>query len=321
MRQAGRYLPAYRRLREGTSFLESCRDVERAVEISLLPLHEVGTEAVILFSDIFVPVGGLGVEVDFRPGPTVAEPIRNREQVERLRVPDPRESVPYVFEILKTLRRELAPTGVPLIGFAGAPFTLAAYLVEGSGSRDFATLKRMMVRAPEVLRALLARLTELTVGYLDAQIEAGAQVVQIFDTWAGILSREAYREWVLPVHREIVAKIDRSRAPVILYVGNGAHVFPEMLASGADVLSIDWRVDMAEAAASAGDRASLQGNLDPAELEAPPDVIASRVRAIAEAASAARGHVLNLGHGCLPDTPVEGVRAFIEAARSLGGAA
>jgi uroporphyrinogen decarboxylase len=321
MRQAGRYLPAYRRLREGTSFLESCRDVERAVEISLLPLHEVGTEAVILFSDIFVPVGGLGVEVDFRPGPTLAEPIRTREQVEGLRVPDPRESVPYVFEILKTLRRELESTGVPLIGFAGAPFTLAAYLVEGSGSRDFATLKRMMVRAPEVLRALQARLTELTVGYLDAQIEAGAQVVQIFDTWAGILSPEAYREWVLPVHREIVAKIDRSRAPVILYVGNGAHVFPEMLASGADVLSLDWRVDMAEAAASAGDRVSLQGNLDPAELEAPADVIASRVRAIAEAASAARGHVLNLGHGCLPHTPVEGVRAFIEAAQSLGGQA
>jgi len=319
MRQAGRYLPAYRAVRERVSFLELCRDVERAVEVSLQPLDHVGSEAVILFSDIFVPVAGMGVDLDFQPGPVMAQPIRRRDQVEALRVPDPRESVPFVFEILRTLRRELATRRVPLIGFAGAPFTLACYLVEGRGSAEFPALRRMLYRDPELLRALLAKLTDMVVGYLAAQIEAGAQVVQLFDTWAGLLGPDAYREWVLPVHREIAAKLDRSRAPLVLYVRGGAHVLDSTLESGADVVSLDWRVDMGEAARRAGSRASLQGNLDPAALHAPRETIFRRVRAIHEAASAARGHVLNLGHGCTPDVPVEGVRAFTDAARALGG--
>jgi uroporphyrinogen decarboxylase len=318
MRQAGRYLPEYRRAREGVSFLEMCRDVDRAVEVSLQPIERVGSEAVILFSDIFVPVPGMGVEVDFQPGPVVAEPIRSRAQVEALRLPDPRESVPYVFEILRALRRELEGPRVPLLGFAGAPFTLAAYLVEGRGSRNFSLLKRMLHREPELLRALLARLTQLTVGYLNAQIEAGAQVVQLFDTWAGLLSPAEYAEWVLPTHREITAKLDRRGAPLVLYVGNGAHVLDFMLESGADVLSLDWRMEMAEAAQRIGSRASVQGNLDPCALHAPPEAIRAMVREIAAAAGPARGHILNLGHGCLPDTPVEGVRAFTAAARALG---
>jgi uroporphyrinogen decarboxylase len=317
MRQAGRYLPEYRRVRERVGFLELCRDVDRAVEVSLQPLRLVGTEAVIFFSDIFVPIAGLGVEFDFRPGPVVAEPIRSLAQVEKLRASDPREAVPFVFEILRRLRRELAAERVPLLGFAGAPFTLAAYLVEGRGSKEFSAIKRMMVRAPEVVRALQARLTTLVVDYLQAQIEAGAQAVQLFDTWAGLLGPEDYREWVLPVHREIAAKLDRSRAPLILYVRGSAHVFESLIDSGADVISLDWRVDVAAAARLAGRRASLQGNLDPAFLAAPAPAIAARVRAIAEAARPARGLVLNLGHGCLPDTPVEGVRAFTDAARAL----
>jgi uroporphyrinogen decarboxylase len=316
MRQAGRYLPEYRRVREGVSFLEMCRDVERAVTVSLQPLQILGVEAVILFSDIFVPVLGMGVDVDFQPGPVVREPIRSREAVEKLRVPDPDESVPYVLEIVRALRRELAGPQVPLLGFAGAPFTLAAYLVEGKGSKDFSQLKRMMHRAPDVLRALLERLTEMTVGYLNAQIAAGAQVVQLFDTWAGLLAPADYRSWILPVHRAIAAHLD-PRAPLILYVLNGAHVLEEMLASGADVVSLDWRVDVAKAARLAGENASLQGNLDPCALQAPPERIAAWVAEIAEAALPARGHVLNLGHGCLPDTPVEGVRAFVEAAKAL----
>ncbi|HEY8156189.1 MAG TPA: uroporphyrinogen decarboxylase [Myxococcota bacterium] len=320
MRQAGRYLPEYRRVREQLSFLELCRDVDRAAEVSLQPLRLVGTEAVIFFSDIFVPIAGLGVEFDFRPGPVVAEPIRSLAQVERLCEADPRESVPFVFEILRRLRRELADERVPLIGFAGAPFTLAAYLVEGRGSKEFSAIKRMMLRAPEVLRALQARLTTLVVDYLNAQIEAGAQVVQLFDTWAGLLGPEEYAEWVLPVHREIAAKLDRARAPLILYVRGGAHVLESLFDSGADVVSLDWRVELAAAARQAGRRASLQGNLDPAFLFAPPEAIAARVRAIAAAAAPARGLVLNLGHGCLPDTPVEGVRAFTDAARALGSA-
>jgi uroporphyrinogen decarboxylase len=317
MRQAGRYLPEYRAARADVSFLEACQDVERAVELSLQPLRLVGTEAVILFSDIFVPVLGLGVGVDFAPGPLIAEPIRTRAQAEALAVSDPRERVPYVFEILRRLRKALEPEQAPLLGFAGAPWTLAAYLVEGRGTRHFAALKRLLHTDPEALRALLEKLTELTVRYLDAQIEAGAQVVQLFDTWAGILSPAEYRAWALPTHQAIAARLDRARAPLILYVNDGAHVVDAMLESGADVLSIDWRVDVAEAARRAGRRASLQGNLDPCALAAPPAAIAERVQALARSAAPARGHVLNLGHGCLPETPVEGVRAFTDAARSL----
>lgn len=317
MRQAGRYLPEYRRVREGVTFWEMCRDVDRAVEVSLQPLHLLGTEAVIFFSDIFTPIPGLGIEVDFTPGPRIAKPIRSLEQVQALRLPDCRESVPFVFEILRTLRRELEAAQVPLLGFAGAPFTLAAYLVEGAGSKNFGTLKQMMYRAPEVLRALQGQLTELTVNYLNAQIEAGAQVVQLFDTWAGILSPAEYREWVLPVHREIASKVNRKEAPFILYVNNGAHVVEEMLEVNADVLSLDWRIDIGALARRAGPRVSLQGNLDPCALAAPREKIFEMVRQIACAAAPARGHILNLGHGCLPETPVEGVRAFLEAAKSL----
>ncbi len=318
MRQAGRYLPEYRRVREGIEFLEMCRDVDRAVEVSLQPVDLVGSEAVIFFSDIFVPVPGMGVEVDFRPGPVIGTPIRTREQVEALRTPDPRESVPFVLEILKTLRCELEGRQIPLLGFAGAPFTLAAYLVQGSGSRDFAVLKRMMYREPDLLRMLLERLTVLVTDYLNAQIQAGAQVVQLFDTWAGLLSPADYREWALPHHQAIAAKLDRAAAPFILYVNAGAHVVDAMAESGADVLSLDWRVDLADVARRLGDRVSLQGNLDPCALAAPRERIFEQVRELAAAAAPARGHVLNLGHGCLPETPVEGVRAFTDAARALG---
>jgi uroporphyrinogen decarboxylase len=321
MRQAGRYLPEYRRVRAGVSFLEMCADVDRAVEVSLQPLHLVGTEAVIFFSDIFTPIPAMGIEIEFAPGPVIAEPVHSLGQVEKLRVPDPRETVPFVFEILRTLRRELEGPQVPLLGFAGAPFTLAAYLVEGGGSKDFGRLKRMMVHAPEVLHALHARLVDLVVDYLNAQIEAGAQAVQLFDTWAGILSPDDYREWVLPIHREIARRLDLGGAPLILYVKNGAHVVDAMLDSGADVLSLDWRVDIAHVAELAANRVSLQGNLDPCMLAAPPVEIERRVHAIAAAAAPARGLILNLGHGCLPDTPVDGVRAFTAAARSIGGGA
>ena len=318
MRQAGRYLPEYRRVRGDGDFLEMCRDVDRAVEVSLQPIDLVGSEAVILFSDILTPVPPMGADVQFRPGPVVEEPIRSLEQVERLRVPDPRESVPFVFEILRILRRELEGRRVPLIGFAGAPFTLAAYLVEGRGSTDIAVLKRVMYREPAVLRKLQERLAEMVVGYLNAQIEAGAQVVQLFDTWAGLLGPSEYREWVLPVHRRIAAEVDRQGAPLILYVRGGAHVVDQMLESGVDVISVDWRVDLAAVARAAGTRASVQGNLDPCALAAPAQEIQRRVREMVEQAAPARGHIVNLGHGCSPETPVEGVRAFTEAVRALG---
>jgi uroporphyrinogen decarboxylase len=317
MRQAGRYLPEYRAVRAGVSFLEMCRDVERAVTVSLQPIDLVGSEAVILFQDIFTPVPAMGVDLDFAPGPVMAEPIRSAAQIRALRVPDPRESVPFVFEIIRALRSELSSRRIPLLGFAGAPFTLAAYMVEGRGSKDFGVLKRMLHREPALLRELLGILTELTVGYLNAQIEAGAQAVQLFDTWAGLLSQGEYREWIQPTHQEIARRIDRASAPFILYVHNGAHVVDQMAEAGADVISLDWRVDIADAARRFGERVSLQGNLDPCALAAPPLRVAAMVKEMAAAAAPARGHIANLGHGCLPETPVEGVRAFTQAVRSL----
>ncbi len=319
MRQAGRYLPAYRETRSGVTFLEACRDVDRAVEISLQPLRLVGTEAVILFSDIFVPVVGMGVPITFSPGPTLETPLRSPAQVEALAGGDPRAEVPYVFEILGALRKALAADEVPLLGFAGAPWTLAAYLVEGRGSKEFGAIKRMLYGEPELLRELLARLTDMTVAYLRAQVEAGAHAVQLFDTWAGLLSPAEYREWVLPTHQRIVAETAVSGAPFILYVKDSAHVVPELFQTGADVVSLDWRVELAQVAERFGAETSLQGNLDPSALAAPPEQIAQRVQDLAEAAAPARGHILNLGHGCLPETPVEGVRAFTEAARGLAG--
>ena len=317
MRQAGRYLPEYRKVREGVSFLEMCRDVDRAVEVSLQPIDLVGSEAVILFQDIFTPIPPMGVELDFAPGPVIADPIRTAAQIDALEVPDSRESVPFVFEILRILRGELESRDIPLLGFAGAPFTLAAYLIEGGGSKDFATLKRMMHREPELLRALMAKLTECSVDYLNAQIEAGADAVQLFDTWAGLVSPAEYREWILPTHKEIADRVNRERASLILYINNGAHLLRDSVESGADVLSLDWRVDLGDAAKRFGDRVALQGNLDPCALSADSQQIAARVREMAVEAAPARGYIANLGHGCLPSTPVEGVRAFTAAVKAL----
>ena len=318
MRQAGRYLPEYRAVRRGVSFLEMCADVERAVTVSLQPIDLVGAEAVILFQDIFTPIPGMGVDLDFAPGPMVAKPLREVAQIEALVVPDPRETVPFVFEILGRLRQALVPREIPLLGFAGAPFTLAAYLIEGSGSKSFSVLKAMLQRQPEAVEQLLEKLTRLTIDYLRAQIEAGAEAVQLFDTWAGLLDPQAYRQWVQPTHQRIASALAETGVPLILYVHNGSHVIDSIAESGADVISLDWRVELAEVARRHGARVSLQGNLDPCWLHAPRERIFEMVRELVEAAAPARGHILNLGHGCLPDTPVEGVRAFTDAARALG---
>lgn len=321
MRQAGRYLPEYRAVREGTTFLEMCADVEKAVEVSLQPIRLVGSEAVVFFCDIFVPALGLGIDLDFAPGPVIGDPIRSRGQVDALLQPDSREAVPYVFEILRRLRAELEPQRIPLIGFAGAPFTLATYLVEGQGdpTRAYLHLRSLMRHEPATVDALLEHLADMTIGYLNAQIDAGAQVVQLFDSWAGCLDEASYERFVLPVNRRIAEGLDRDRAPFILYTNEASHLLDFMMDSGADVVSLGSSVDLGDAARRSAGRVSLQGNLDPSELERPRDEIFTRVREIAEQAAPARGHILNLGHGCLPSTPVEGVRAFTDAARALGG--
>jgi uroporphyrinogen decarboxylase len=319
MRQAGRYLPEYRAVRKGVTFLEMCSDVERAVTVSLQPIDLVGSEAVILFQDIFTPIPAMGIEMDFAPGPVIEKPIREAAQIEALRVPDPRDTVPFVFEILGRLREAVADRDIPVLGFAGAPFTLAAYLIQGSGSKDFSILKAMLQTRPDEVEALLEKLTQLTIEYLLAQIEAGAEAVQLFDTWAGLLDPAAYQRWVQPTHQRIAKALADASVPLILYIHNGSHIVDFAAKSGADVISLDWRIRLADVAREHGQRVSLQGNLDPCWLHAPRARIFEMVNEMARDASSARGHILNLGHGCLPDTPVEGVRAFTDAARALGG--
>ncbi|PYP84203.1 MAG: uroporphyrinogen decarboxylase [Blastocatellia bacterium AA13] len=317
MRQAGRYLPEYRAVRGQTEFLTLCKTPELAVEVSLQPYRILGVDAVIMFSDILIPVEAMGqvVTLTEKIGPKLPEPIRTRAQVDRLIVPDPIETTPFVMEILRILRREL-DGAVPLIGFAGAPWTLAAYMVEGGGSKNYAEIKRMMFAEPKTLHALLDKIADTVILYLNAQIEAGAQIVQLFDSWAGELSPRDYAEFALPYQQKILAALNRDAVPAILFI-NGCGTFLEQMAtSGADVLSIDWRIDLRDARRRIGDRLGIQGNLDPCVLLSTPELIASKARELIEAGGGRR-HILNLGHGILPMTPVENARAFIEAGKGL----
>ena len=315
MRQAGRYLPEYRAVRADTDFLTLCKTPELAVEVSLQPYHIVGVDAVIMFSDILIPVEAMGQEVQLteKRGPELPDPIRTREQVDRLAVPDPVEKTGFVMEIIRILRREL-DGAVPLIGFAGAPWTLAAYMIEGGGSRNYASVKRMMFGDPQTFHALLDKVADTIILYLNAQIEAGAQVVQLFDSWAGELSPRDYETFALPYERKIFESINRAAAPTIIYI-NGSGTFLEQMATcGADVLSLDWRVNLQDARARVGDHLTLQGNLDPCVLLSTPEVITEKARALIGEGGGHR-HILNLGHGILPMTPVDNARAFIEAAK------
>lgn len=319
MRQAGRYLPEYRAVRADTDFLTLCKTPELAVEVSLQPYRIIGVDAVIMFSDILIPVEAMGQEVRLteQKGPELPDPIRSREQVAQLIIPDPIEKTGFVMEIIRRLRREL-DGAVPLIGFAGAPWTLAAYMIEGGGSRNYAHVKRMMHTDPVTFHTLLDKIADTVILYLNAQIEAGAQVVQLFDSWAGELSADDYAEFALPYEQKIFASINRDRAPAILFINGCGNFLEKMASSGADVLSIDWRIDLREARSRIGDRLTLQGNLDPCVLLSTPEIIEQKTRALIEAGSG-RKHILNLGHGILPMTPVENARAFVNAATSAAG--
>jgi uroporphyrinogen decarboxylase len=316
MRQAGRYLPEYRAVRANTDFLTLCKTPELAVEVSLQPYRILGVDAVIMFSDILIPVEAMGQEVRLteQKGPELPDPIRSREQVDRLIVPDPVEKTGFVMEIIRTLRREL-DGAVPLIGFAGAPWTLAAYMIEGAGSKNYAQVKRMMFAEPATFHALLDKIADAVVLYLNAQIEAGAQVIQLFDSWAGELSPTDYAEFALPYEQKIFNSLNHEAAPTILYI-NGSGTFLEQMATcGADVLSIDWRVNLEDARGRIGESLTLQGNLDPCVLLSTPEIIAEKAHELIRAGGGRR-HILNLGHGILPMTPVENARAFIEAGKN-----
>jgi uroporphyrinogen decarboxylase len=310
MRQAGRYLKEYREIRQKVAFLDLCKDTDLAAEVSLQPLRIVGVDAVIFFSDILIPVEamGLGVELTDK-GPELANPIRKQADIDKLIVPDPASTVPFVGSILKRLRSELAGQ-VPLIGFAGAPWTLASYMIEGGGSKSFGEIKGMAYREPKTLHALLDKIADTISAYLSFQIESGAQVVQLFDTWAGDLTRADYEEFALPYTQKIFQAIG-TRVPRILYINGTANILESMARSGADVLSVDWRIPLAEVRRRIGDKLAIQGNLDPCLLLGQQDRLLQRAEDILKQAGPA-GHIMNLGHGILPPTPVDNARAFID---------
>jgi uroporphyrinogen decarboxylase len=314
MRQAGRYLPEYRRVRESVSFLELCRDPDLAAEVSLQPFRRFAGDGVIFFSDILVPVEAMGVRVEFGDGgPDLPEPVRSGADVARLSRFDPSEKIGFTGRILSRLRREVDGRAA-ILGFTGAPWTLASYLVEGGGSRSFALIKTMMGRDPRTLRSLLDLLADVVADVLSYQIASGAQAVQIFDTWAGELTGEDYRTWALPATVRAISGIRRAGAPVILFINGCGHLLEDMAASGADALSVDWRVPLSEARRRVPAMA-LQGNLDPGVLLGAPEEVSRRTRAMIQE-TGGRAHVVNLGHGVLPPTPIECVEAFFEAARS-----
>jgi uroporphyrinogen decarboxylase len=302
MRQAGRSLPEYRKIREGVPMLESCRRPELVTEITLQPVRRYSVDAAIFYSDIVVPLGAVGVDLDIVPGvgPVVAEPFRTRADLDRLPPLDAAD-VPYVTEAVSALVRELGAT--PLIGFAGAPFTLASYLVEGGPSRDLTRTKALMYGAPELWRDLLARLARIAGEFLRVQVAAGASAVQLFDSWAGALSAADYRAFVQPASGAVLGAV-AAFAPHVprLHFGVGTgELLADLGAAGATVVGVDFRVPLDEAARRTGVRYVLQGNLDPALLFAPDDVLDARVRATLQAGLAAPGHVFNLGHGVPPD--------------------
>ncbi len=319
MRQAGRYLPQYRAVREKADFLTLCKTPELAAEVTLQPVAALGVDAAILFADILLPLEAMGAELVFAAGdgPVFPRPVRRREDVARLRAPEVEESLGYVFAALRLVRRALDGR-VPVIGFGGTPWTLAAYLVEGGTSKQFAHLLGWSYGDPEGLAQLLERIAATSLAYLEGQIAAGAQAVQLFDTWGGLLDRERWERLALPPLLTIVEGL-RGRVPLIYYVNGGAHLLPALAKLPVDVLSVDWRQPLSEVRRVVGGRA-LQGNLDPAALLAPRATIERRVTALL-AEGLGGPHVVNLGHGILPMTPVENARAFVEAAQRLSAAA
>jgi uroporphyrinogen decarboxylase len=319
MRQAGRYLPSYQALRRRHSFRELCETPSAAAEAALQPVEELEFDAAILFSDIMVPVQAMGLEVEFDPGPKLARPVRTAADAARLRVPDPAKTMPVVAEAIAETNRRLAGR-VPLIGFAGAPFTLAAYVVEGGGSKSWSHLLGMMHGDPETLLALQSLLADTVIAYLEMQIAAGAHAVQLFDSWAGLLSDESYRRFELPFVKRIASAIEKRRVPFILYANGGAHLLAAMKESGATVLSVDWRLGLDRVRAIVGDGVALQGNLDPCALHAPDAALRELVADVLRRAGPV-GHVFNLGHGIHPEAPLSGVRAMVRAVRELSSAA
>lgn len=318
MRQAGRYMKAYRDLREKyPSFRQRSEIPEVAIEVSLQPWRAFQPDGVILFSDIVTPLPGLGIEMDIAEGkgPIIERPIRTQAQVDALRPLDPAESMPFIQEILQALRQEVGNCAT-VLGFVGAPWTLAAYAVEGKGSKTYSVIKGMAFSDPTILHQLLAKLADAIAVYARYQIDSGAQVVQMFDSWAGQLSPQDYETFALPYQQRVFRQVKETHpdTPLILLVSGSAGVLERMGRSGADIISLDWTVDMAEARQRLGRQMKVQGNLDPGVLFGSREFIRDRVLDTIRKAGN-QGHILNLGHGILPDTPEENAAFFFETAK------
>ncbi len=318
MRQAGRYQASYRAVRALHSFDELCTTPELACKVTLQPVREFDLDAAILFSDILTILPPIGLPVSFGDGgPKIAEPIRRVDQVDHLFPLDPGENVPFVLDAVRMIRGRL-PQNIPLIGFAGAPFTLACYAVEGTTSREFALARRFFYREPEGAQKLMTHLAEAVADYLNAQIDAGANAVQIFDSWGGLLSADDYRQWVLPHMKALVDKVKRPGLPVIIFLKGTSHLIDTLSDTGCDVLSVDWRTDLTLASATCKKQTALQGNLDPLALYADNAEIRDRARTIIRKMDGtSKGHIFNLGHGILPTTPEESLRVLVETVHRI----
>jgi uroporphyrinogen decarboxylase len=309
MRQAGRYLPEYREIRAKHSFLEVCKTPDLALEVSIQPFRRLDVDAIIIFSDILIPAEAMGLRLELEDnGPNLPEPIRSASDVRKLRVFDPERETGFLME---ALRRTVGYAGpdVAVLGFAASPWTLACYMVEGRTKEGFATVKNFLYSQPEVFRELLHRIAQATILYLQGQIAAGVSAVQLFDTWCGELNLNDYTEFVLPVVQEVISGMGDS-VPVIYYTKASHHLLPSIVKTGATVLSVDWRVSLSALRTLAGPRVALQGNLDPAILLGPQEKIRQSTLGIA-AELFGQGHILNLGHGILPHTPVENAQLFV----------
>jgi uroporphyrinogen decarboxylase len=312
MRQAGRYMAEYRAIREKHSLLEICYQPELAAEVTLQPVRALGVDAAILFADILLPVIPLGLGLEFAKGegPVVGKPVRTLGDLAAMRPVHAESDLHYVMDAIRILRRELK--GTPLIGFCGGPFTVASYIIEGGSSRDFLKTKTMMYSAPEVWRALMDKLSSILADYLLAQIRAGAQAVQMFDSWAGALSPQDYESFVFPYSQRVLAAAKAENVPVIHFGTNTTTLLPLMKRAGGDVIGLDWRIPLDEGWALLGGDVAVQGNLDPALLFAPLPEIRKRVRDILRRAEGRPGHIFNLGHGILQHTPVDHVKAVAD---------
>jgi uroporphyrinogen decarboxylase len=314
MRQAGRYMAEYRRLRERYSILEMIKTPELACEVTLQPMRAFDLDAAIIFADILPPLEGMGLSLEFvkGEGPVIHNPVRTAADVEKLRVLPPEETLGFTLDAIRLVRRELDARGIPLIGFSGAPFTLATYAIEGGGGRQHAGTKRMMMSEPATWRALMTRLADVAGHYLLAQARAGAHALQLFDSWAGDLSPRDYEQHVLPYSRRTLEIAGRAGVPVVHFGTNTGGMLPLVRAAGGDVIGVDWRVDLSRAWDELGDGVAVQGNLDPAVLFADWGDVRARAAHVLESVAGRRGHVFNLGHGILPRTPVDNVRRLVD---------